>query len=128
MHAVPMLEVDDVERSSAWYVAVLGLVSGHGGPHFDMLFAGTPHATPALVQLHRAGDALRAGGVRGLGLTLYVQVADADALSEVHRKASAHGATVEAPPAWQPLAHHHAMSLRDPDGYLVVVCTPSELG
>lgn len=128
MPCIPMLEVDDVEASSAWYQAVLGWRSGHGGPHFDMLFDGVPHAAPATLQLHRASEALQAAGPRGLGLTLYVSVPDEAALQALHGQAEGHGAVVEAAPSWQPLAHHHAMSLRDPDGYLVIACTPSELG
>jgi hypothetical protein len=49
MIVVPMLQVADVSASSEWYQRTLGLVSGHGGDEFEMLFAGEPYASPCRV-------------------------------------------------------------------------------
>jgi catechol 2,3-dioxygenase-like lactoylglutathione lyase family enzyme len=128
VQVVPMIQVADIGASSQWYQTTLGLVSGHGGDEFEMLFAGEPFATPLLLQLHR-WDAHEHGFLGspdqpvGNGSSLWFQVADraefdvawsrAESLSEVLSQ-----------PSWNPLAHHHEFSLRDPDGYVVAVHTP----
>ena len=53
MLVVPMIQVADVAASSQWYQRTLGLVSGHGGDEFEMLFAGEPYTSALLLQLHR---------------------------------------------------------------------------
>lgn len=126
MQATPMLQVDDVEASSRWYQRLLGLVSGHGGPDFEMLFVGEPFASALSLQLHR-WDAHEHAGMgtpdapRGNGVSLWFQVPDRAALDAVWARAGDAG--VEAP-HWNPLAHHHEIGLRDPDGYLLFVATP----
>ncbi len=133
MRATPMLQVDDVEASSGWYQRLLGLVSGHGGPEYEMLFAGAPHASPFVLQLHR-WDAHEHGFLgardreRGNGVSLWFEVGDRAALDAAWARAGAAGATVLAAPGWNPLAHHHEFAVRDLDGYVVVVCTPFEQG
>jgi len=126
---VPMLQVADIPAASAWYQAVLGLVSGHGGDEFEMLFAGEPYATPLLLQLHRweaheHGFLGRPDLPVGNGSSLWFEVEDTAALTARWNAAATTGATVLAAPAWNPLAHHHEFSLHDHDGYVVVVHTP----
>ena len=53
MLVVPMIQVADVVASSQWYQRTLGLVSGHGGDEFEMLFAAEPYTSPLVLQLHR---------------------------------------------------------------------------
>lgn len=121
-----MLQVGDVEASSRWYQAALGLRSGHGGPEFEMLFAGEDF----VLQLHRL-DAhehgiLQSGadGARGAGVSLWFESADRPAFEAIVERARAAGATVVEDPHWNPLAHHHESTLLDPDGYVVVVHSP----
>jgi catechol 2,3-dioxygenase-like lactoylglutathione lyase family enzyme len=128
MNVVPMIQVADVGASSRWYQQTLGLVSGHGGDEFEMLFAGEPYATPLLLQLHR-WEAEEHGFLGspdlpvGNGMSLWFQVDDQAQLDEVWSRSESHGHVLSAP-AWNPLAHHHEFSLRDPDGYVVAVHTP----
>lgn len=131
MKLVPMLQVEDVQAASAWYQSALGLVSGHGGPDYEMLFGGTPHATPMLLQLHR-WDAEEHGfdrppaGAPGAGCSLWFEVPDRAALDAAWDRARGAGATVLAPPHHNALAHHHEFTLRDRDGYVVVLHSPFE--
>ncbi len=133
MKIQPMLQVDDVEASSRWYQATLGLVSGHGGPEYEMLFGGDPHVTPLLLQLHR-WDAHEHGFLgtrdqpRGNGCSLWFEVADRAELDAVWVRMQAAGAAVLEAPHWSPLAHHWELCVRDPDGYVVVVASPFEHG
>ncbi len=129
MQARPMIQVDDVEASGAWYQRLLGLVSGHGGPDYEMLFAGAPHASPLALQLHRwepeehpyMGSPDRE---RGNGVSLWFELPDRDALDAAWERAGALGADRIEPPHHNPLAHHWECALRDPDGYLLVLATP----
>lgn len=133
MQAVPMIQVRDVEASSRWYQEVLGLKSGHGGPDYEMLFAGAPHASPLSLQLHR-WDAEEHGYLgtpnrdRGNGVSLWFEAADRAALDATLERARQVGAEVMEEPHWNPLAHHHEFAMQDPDGYVLVVATPFEPG
>lgn len=49
MQPQPLITVGDVETSSRWYQAALGLRSGHGGPHYEQLLADGR----MVLQLHR---------------------------------------------------------------------------
>jgi len=121
-----MLQVRDVAASSSWYQAGLGLRSGHGGDEFEMLFDGDNFA----LQLHRL-DAhehgiLGAGGDAppGVGVSLWFEAVDRDAFTALFERAQGAGADVVEAPHWNPIAHHHEATLRDPDGYVVVVHSP----
>lgn len=121
-----MLQVDDVEASSRWYQACIGLRSGHGGPDFEMLYDGDEF----VLQLHRL-DAhehgiLQAGtdGARGAGTSLWFETTGYEELVSTLESARAAGAHIVEGPLWNPVAHHHEATLVDPDGYVVAVCTP----
>jgi catechol 2,3-dioxygenase-like lactoylglutathione lyase family enzyme len=121
-----MLQVRDVAASSGWYQAALGLRSGHGGDEFEMLFDGDELA----LQLHRL-DAHEHGILQvdtdakpGAGVSLWFEAADRDAFGALFERARAAGAEVVEAPHWNPLAHHHEATLRDPDGYVVVLNSP----
>lgn len=128
MKVQPMLQVEDVEAASSWYQAALGLVSGHGGPEYEMLFAGEPHTTPLLLQLHRwnahehgfFGDADQP---RGNGCSLWFVVDDRAELDAVWARMQAVGAHVLEAPHWNPLAHHWEFAVRDPQGYVMIVAS-----
>ncbi len=132
MVVVPMIQVSDVEASSAWYQRAMRLVSGHGGDEFEMLFAGEPYVTPLLLQLHR-WEAHEHGFLGspdlpiGNGSSLWFGVADRAEFDTAWRTAVDADATVLAEPAWNPIAHHHEFSLRDPDGYVLAVHTPFDM-
>jgi catechol 2,3-dioxygenase-like lactoylglutathione lyase family enzyme len=129
MHVVPMLQVADIPAASQWYQRVIGLVSGHGGDEFEMLFAGEPFASPLLLQLHR-WEAHEHGGLGspdlpvGNGSSLWFEVADQAALDAAWGRVVDGGVDVLAAPSWNPLAHHHEFAVRDPDGYVSVLHTP----
>ncbi len=123
-----MIQVADVGASSRWYQEALGLVSGHGGDEFEMLFAGQPYATPLVLQLHR-WEADEHGFLGspdlpvGNGMSLWFEVTDEAEFDSVWKRVESQ-AKVLSPPAWNALAHHHEFSLTDPDGYVVAVHTP----
>jgi catechol 2,3-dioxygenase-like lactoylglutathione lyase family enzyme len=132
MKLSPMLQVADVAASSRWFQQTLGLVSGHGGDEYEMLFAGEPYVTPLLLQLHR-WDAHEHGFLGsadiavGNGVSLWFEVLGPEQLAERWQAVEAAGAVVLAAPAWNPQAHHHEFTVRDPNGYVVVVNTPFEM-
>ncbi len=129
MKLTPMLQVADVEASSRWYQDVIGMVGGHGGPDYEMLFEGRPYESALLLQLHRwdaheHGELGDPGAPRGAGCSLWIQVADRTALDAAFARCEAADASVVEPPHHNPLAHHREFMVRDPDGYTLVLCTP----
>ena len=118
----PMLFVDDVEASSRWYQALLGLRGAHGGPHYEMI---VDAGGGLVLQLHHAdgeehgGERLPASAPRGAGVLLYMAVPDVRA---VHARALEMGARVEGPPTFVDLAGYTEFVVRDPDGYALAIC------
>jgi catechol 2,3-dioxygenase-like lactoylglutathione lyase family enzyme len=126
MGFLPTLFVKDVEASSRWYQELFDVRSGHGGPEFEMLVVGEHDI---VLQLHKAeleehGTRIQPGSPNGLGVLLYFQVADVDAVRATHQRAVGMGATVEGEPWHNELAHHTEFVVRDPDGYAVAVHSP----
>ena len=123
----PMLFVRDVEATSRWFQALLGLTSGHGGPHYEMLMDAQPNL---VLQLHPAaarehGDTrLPVGAAPGAGVLFYFQVDDVRAL---HAHATNLGAHVEGPPAFARQAGHTEFVVRDPDGYALAIYQRGEV-
>jgi len=119
----PMIVVDDVEAGSAWFQAVLGMSSGHGGPEYEMLMDGDE----LIAQLHgweadhhpHLGD--RHDSSRGNGVLLWFATDDFDA---VLRQVETHHVTVLDGPLVNPNAGHREIWLRGPEGYVVVVAGP----
>ncbi len=123
-----MLQVRDVAASSRWYQNSLGLVSGHGGDEFEMLF----HGDRFLLQLHHL-DAHEHGILLsdpdapiGRGVSLWFESPDRAGFEALFARANRAGAEVVEPPHWNALAHHHEATLVDPDGYIVVINSPFE--
>ena len=120
MKPQPMIAVHDVEGTSSWYQRVLGLRSGHGGPEYEQLLAGTE----MVLQLHQwdAHEHPNLGdpAVRpyGNGLVLWFQEA---AIAEAYARAVSAGAQVLQHITVNPLANHREFWLQDPNGYKVVV-------
>jgi len=117
-----MIAVADVEASSAWYQALLGVRSDHGGPDFDRL---VDEAGRVVLLLHHWGGQEHpsmqsaAAGPPGHGLQIYFRVPD---VKPVFAQAQRMGAAAAAPPAYDELAHQTQFHLRDPDGYIVTIC------
>jgi catechol 2,3-dioxygenase-like lactoylglutathione lyase family enzyme len=115
-----MIAVRDVQASSGWYQAVLGLRSGHGGPEYEQLMA----ADRLVLQLHHwdAHEHPHLGspdaGPCGQGVVLWFHE---PAIEGAYRRAVQAGALVLEPLKVNPLARHREFWLRDPDGYVVVV-------
>ena len=125
-----LIAVADVEASSRWYQHVLGLVSDHGGPHYERLLSDGV----LVLQLHdrrtehhhgRIGDP---GGEGGNGVLLWFgEVADFD---DAVARAEQLGAPVVLPPHRNPPAGegngpgHREIWLKDPDGHTVVIASP----
>lgn len=123
MKCYPMLVVSDVEASSRWYQEVLGLASGHGGVHFEMLMDGDELA----LCLHHP-DVSRhpvvpdpAGKVPGAGVLVYFTVDDVHAVFE---RAVAASAEIFEEPHENQVSHAVEFSMRDPDGYPITISKP----
>ena len=116
----PMIAVADVQATSRWYQQMLGLASGHGGPEYEQLMAGDVLA----LQLHawnadehgQLGDPARKP--YGNGVLLWFHEAG---IAQAWARAVAFGAEVVEALHVNPLASHREFSLRDPNGYVVVV-------
>ena len=121
-----MLQVHNIPASSQWYQSALGLRSGHGGDEFEMLFDGEDF----VLQLHGLDGqehgfaAAGSDTALGTGVSLWFETADRPAFEARVEQARAAGATIAAEPSWNPLAHHHEATLVDPDGYIVMLCSP----
>ena len=120
MQAQPLIAVQDVEATSAWYQAILGLESGHGGRDYEQLLSGGR----MVLQLHSWGahDHRPLGDPNrppfGNGILLWFRTEHFDAL--VGRATAAATRILEGP-IFNPNACHRELWLADPDGYVVVV-------
>jgi catechol 2,3-dioxygenase-like lactoylglutathione lyase family enzyme len=119
----PLITVADVAAASRWYQQVLGLHSSHGGDEYDQLMNADQEM---VLQLHH-WDAhehpllgSETNAARGNGSVLWFETDDFDA---VLARVKAENATVADGPLKNPLAQHHEIWLRDPDGYIVVVAS-----
>ena len=122
MQPQPMIAVDNVEASSRWYQAVLGLKSGHGGNEYEQLiFDGK-----IVLQLHHwdADEHPHMGNPSlkpyGNGALLWFQTDHFDAAVERIRAAKAN---ILEQPKINPNANHREIWLQDPDGYKIVLAS-----
>ena len=129
MRSQPLLAVSDVRASSRWYAQLLGgertselMQSGHdhlydrvlsGGQLVLQLHAWDAEDHPNLVDQHAAPA--------GHGVLVWFELDDFDAGVKRARKL---GAEVVEEPHENPAPAHREMWLRDPDGYVVVICSP----
>lgn len=119
-----MIAVHDVEKSSAWYCAVLGATSGHGGSEYEQLLV----EDAMILQLHKLELGHHHGTIGdpalpvGNGVALWFEVDELDAAAD---RAKAAGATVQTDVHHNPNAGHRELWLRDLDGYLVVLVSRS---
>ena len=120
MRSEIMLFVHDVAATSRWYQDFLGLESAHGGSEFEMLVS----AGQLVLQLHHIEPDDHDHGVRldatlGAGVVLFLHVDDPAALFE---RAKALGLDVVEALHYNELAHMHAFTVRDPNGYTISLC------
>lgn len=122
MRPQPLIAVRDVEKSSAWYCAVLGAESGHGGPEYERIVADGV----LILQLHELivehhhgafGDPEQ---VLGNGVALWFETDDLGAAADRARGVQA---VIQTDIHHNPNADHDELWLRDPDGYLVVLAS-----
>ncbi len=117
---LPLLVVNDVQASSAWYQRLLDADSGHGGKEYERIKIGDE----ILLQLHSWDErdhhgALAEPGVPvGNGVLVWFHVDDLDAVIE---RAAALGADLSDLPVDNPNAKQRELYLHDPDGYRVVI-------
>jgi catechol 2,3-dioxygenase-like lactoylglutathione lyase family enzyme len=120
MNPQTLIVVADVEASSRWYQAVLGLQSGHGGKDYERLLSDGR----LVMQLHHwdVHDHPHLGDPKakpyGNGVVLWFQADSFDEALERVRVSKAH---ILDGPLVNPNARHREVWLRDPDGYVVVV-------
>lgn len=115
-----MIAVTDVEKSSAWYCAVLGATSGHGGPEYEQVLV----SGEMVLQLHKLEVGHHHGTIGdpalpvGNGVALWFQLVELEAAAD---RAKAAGAVIQTELHHNPNAGHRELWLRDPDNYLVVL-------
>ena len=121
--AQTLIAVRDVEASSRWYRALLGVSSGHGGPLYERLVG--PDGD-FLMQLH-AWDEEEHPNLRhadsapvGHGVLLWFRVDDFDAAVANARRI---GATIVQDVFLNPNARQREIWLQDPDNYVVVIAS-----
>ena len=125
----PLLAVRDVKLSSRWYAELLGAErssvstqSDHAHVYDRILSAGR-----LVLQLHawdieEHPNLVNADAAPpGHGVLVWFELADFDAAVMRARQL---GAEVVEEPHENPAPRHRELWLRDPDGYLVVVCSP----
>ena len=133
MRAQPLVAVTDVEASSRWYQRLLGCRSDHGGPVYERLVWNNE----LVLQLHSFESDHDHGPIGdqndkpyGNGILLWFEVDDFDA---VVQRCTEMGVKIvmprhRNPPEGQGPPFHWECWMRDPDGYVVVVASPFEMG
>jgi hypothetical protein len=118
--AETIIGVNDVQGSSIWYQALLECRSSHGGDTFEIL---TNSEDVVVLCLHKWGEhhhptLMVPNPEIGNGLILYFRVDD---LQKVWKTAQELNAVIEQPPHYNPNSEKEEFSLRDPDGYYIIV-------
>ena len=116
----PIIAVADVEKSSAWYQAVLGCRSMHGGKEFDILVDANGDV---LLCLHRWGahghlTMQDASIIPGNGLILYFRTHD---MEGIRANAERMKWPVDQEIHLNTNSTKREFSLRDPDGYYLTI-------
>ncbi|CAA0104070.1 Uncharacterised protein [Zhongshania aliphaticivorans] len=122
MKIAPLIVVQDVEKASSFYQAVLGLRSGHGGKEYEMLM----YQDKLVLQLHKPDvhehpAMWQANMSNGNGVILWFSCDNFEqTLINIRQSA----AVIVADPHINPNANQHEIWFKDQDGYLIVVSQP----
>lgn len=129
VRAQPLLAVRDVPASASWYATLLGakrtselMRSDHAHRYDRLVVDGA-----LVLQLHawnvenHANLVDPGGGRNGHGVLIWFELDDFDAAVE---RARALRADVVEDVHVNPAPAHRELWLRDPDGYVVVLCSP----
>ena len=116
----PIIAVQDVEKSSAWYQDLFQCKNIHGGSEFDVL---VDDNNQVILCLHRWGahehPTLKDNTIEaGNGLILYFRTNNID---EIRERARELMLTVELEIEVNPNSGKREFSLRDPDGYYLTI-------
>ena len=116
----PIIAVKDVAASAAWYQQTLGLRRTHGGDHFAVMQADDGEI---VLCLHKWGEhghptMTTPGPDPANGLILYFRSTD---LAAARHRAAEAGSIIEDDIHQNPNSLKQEFSLRDPDGYFVIV-------
>jgi catechol 2,3-dioxygenase-like lactoylglutathione lyase family enzyme len=126
VEAQPLIAVRNVRASSRWYGELLGADSLPDHSHRDF-YDRISCAGRLVLQLHAWDEEEHPNLVNAdaapvaHGVVLWFQVDDFDAAVERARRLRAE--IIEEPHV-NPAPQHREIWLRDPDGYVVVVCSP----
>jgi len=120
MKVDPIIAVKDVEASSKWYQAVLGLRSRHGGREFDIL---VNQHDEVLLCLHKWGEHDHPtmqvpDRTAGNGLMLYFRTQN---MEQIRAHLRDRNYEVEEEIHLNPNSRRKEFSLRDPDGYYITI-------
>lgn len=129
VRAQPLLAARDVPQSARWYAQLLNgeRVSAIDKSDHDHLYDRILVNGQLVLQLHAWDEEEHPGlrhadaGPAGHGVLVWFEVDDFDAA--VARSATL-GATVVRAPHVNPAPRHREIWLHDPDGYVVVICSP----
>lgn len=115
-----IITVNDVEASSKWYQDLLNFSSSHGGKVFNIL---VDENGTVILNLHIWGEhehpTLKDPTITpGNGLILYIRVDDLD---KIWKNAQKLNAVIEEQPHLNENSGKKEFSLRDPDGYYLII-------
>lgn len=116
----PILAVEHVEKSSAWYQQLLSCKSAHGGAVFEIL---TDENGIQILSLHKWGEhdhptLTRSKKENGNGLILYFLVDD---LNQIWENAQKLNPVIEKEPHLNPNSGRMEFSIRDLDNYFISI-------
>lgn len=116
----PIIAVKDVEASSRWYQSVFGCRSIHGGKTFDILVSSDDEI---LVCLHKWGEhghpTMTDPSIPpGNGLILYFRTEN---MITIRQNVESMGGRVEEDIHLNPNSHKKEFSIKDPDGYFLII-------
>jgi hypothetical protein len=126
VEAQPLIAVQDVRASSRWYGQLLDADIMPDHPH-RAVYDRVLRDGRILLQLHAWDEedhpnlVDREAAKPGHGVVLWFQVPDFDAA--VARAGKLKAEIIEGP-LFNPAPRHREIWLRDPDGYVLVVCSP----
>ena len=123
----PIIAVKDIVHSSQWYQQLLECTSIHGGDEFDVLVDGEGQVVLCLHkwQEHEHPTMSDPSASPGNGLILYFRTSS---MEQVRANLESMGGQVEDEVSVNPNSHHREFTLRDPDGYYLIISEYHDYG